>query len=317
MGTEMSAGRWVFPIAILAFFLLLVSYLAQFPAAPAPAGAQQRFWRTQPGDNVTVEFSEFYNATHAYLSFTTREDLHNASTTKRSPFGVGFDARPIRIQIPAEARAGGSTLADALLGHRINETFTTPRFERLYGDWSEYRLLNRSLGPFDLVVTIQQGDPTPGGPFNLTQYSQLWGRFLQHPLAPGDEIQCEGQRPWKCRVVALDHANGTLSYRRTVRDAQTLSPADLLSFPQGTPAPTGPLVVRFAGDQFRLDWALKVGEAFVLQSTQGDWTPGSYRIEAVGPDRVGARYAPQTRTAAHLVGETVWYEVTVLRIERE
>ena len=47
----MAAGRWVFPIAILGFFVFLVAWVAQNPATPLPGGGgADRLLRAEPGD---------------------------------------------------------------------------------------------------------------------------------------------------------------------------------------------------------------------------------------------------------------------------
>lgn len=307
----MGAGAWVFPIGVVVFLGYLVSFLAGHPATP-PA-------HVLAGDTVTLETTQFYGP--GFAAFTTREDLYSTGAIRLSPYGTGLEPEPTTVTIPSTATRTDDSIISQLIGHRLNETFTTPKVPAYYGRFAETKTLDPVVLSFPATVTIRGGDATPQGPFNYTQFVTRWSQTVGHPLRTGDTFQCESGVPWTCRAETVDARSQTISYRRIVPDGAQVSPSLVFAIAPGTPAPRSNLTVRPSGtDQYALRWMPPAGESFVLQQATASWAAGSYRVESSDESAVRVRYAPLSpgsqggAVPAHLLDQDVWFEITIVRI---
>lgn len=315
----MAPGHWVFPTAVLGFLVFFASFLYTTPATPAPESRLEQFIIAQPGDTVWVEYTQYYNLDQRFVSFTTLEDEYHAGELNLSPYGAGLDGRPTPLGLPNEPTQ--DAIIQSILGRHVNETFETEPVENLYGAWTETRDLSPRVATLPLRVDLQHGQSLGQSNFNLTQFVQTWSQFQGEPLEVGDEIPCESGRPWQCRVTAYDAGAGTLSFERTADAGQTIPARAIIQFAPGTPTPESLLMVQTAGSsQIDLVWQLSTGDAFVVARSMGDWEAGAYHIDAVGPQEAQARYAPpsgqQVSPPAHLIGQPVWFEMTIVQIDK-
>ncbi len=313
----MNPGRWVFPFAIFCFFLVLIGYVSSNPATPAPGDPTKRLLRVMPGDNVTVEMTQYYDVDHEYVAHTTRAEVYERIRDEM-PFPVGFTAQPLDVLVPERFTRSTDHPIASLLGHKIGDSITSPKFPELYGAWSQTRdisiLLVKSERHFSLNET------------RYVLFVQAGQARLGHEPQAGDVFACQPRLPLPCRVDAIDPEGRTLNYTLDVHEGDTIPLTDVVGFTEvftrGTPVPTSPFGIRNVGDAtFDLYWKLEPGDAFALGDEVVDWIPGSYLVESVTGDTATIRFRPHPTTEeaiqpAHLVGETIWFDFTIVDIER-
>lgn len=310
----MGAGGWVFPIAILVFLGYFTSFLAGHPAI-ATQGTIVR-----AGDHVEAEATQYFG--DGYVSFTSREDLYSSGALRASPFGIAFDPRPLQLDIPSGPDAARDPVLGAIIGHRINQTFQTEKLPDFYGTWTGTRIVNPELARLPVRASVRDGDPAAGGPFNFTRFVDRWSQALRHPLTAGDVIGCESGLPWSCHVDRVDAAARRIDYTRTVETGMEIPPATLLVFAPNTPTPRTNATMVLLGGEFSIRWAPAAGEAFTVAQKLGDWTPAAYRVDEVAADGVHVHEKTDYQrpgggvVPAHLIGVPVWFEFTVVKIER-
>jgi hypothetical protein len=313
----MAAGAWVFPIAILGFFGFFTGFLYTNPAEPVPLTT------VRPGMLVTVEYTEYYGE-DGYASFTTDQELYLSGQLRAGPDApVGYDPGPFVLRVPNETTPRDSDVAAALLGRRANDTFTTPIFTNYYGDFTDQRTFDRNLVTFDAMRTWRNGGPIPGGMFNYTRFVDFWSAQQNRQLRVGDEVRCEGDLPWRCRIETLDAPAGTVTFRRTLDPNASISPQFIFNIAPGTPPPAAIGIVETTDGRLALRWTPPIGQRFaVLEGPTQAWQPGAYRVDAVEPNALRMSYtreflrADNSPIPPHLIGEPVWYEITIVRIDR-
>lgn len=312
----MNPGAWVFPITIGCFAIFIGVYLAGHPATPAGAERSIRF---QPGDEVQLEYTEFFDRDRRYVSFTTDEALYASGKYIHSPYGTGHKPDPVNVAIDPTALPDDGNILSTIIGHRINETFTTPVFEKPYGDWADTRTLPRLAFAINLTVLVTNNPLTNQHDLNYTDWTLRGQALLGRPLTVGDEYQCDIRPagPWNCRVEAINPAAQTLTFRRTVAEGERID-AELL-YSLFTPnATTLWMVIHLMPDNsFQVLWDMQPPETFVLGTGPPSWPRGSYLVQSVTGDSVVVKYTPGTNNPPHLIGQDVWYEFKVVAVTRE
>lgn len=312
----MAAGRWVFPIVVLGFLAFLSGYVISTPSTPAPEAVLKRALEVEPGDNVTVEFTQYYDPARRYIAYTTLESLSESGELGQQPFPAGFDARPVLIRLDPELDKGTPAPQATLLGMRIGETQSTPLFPDLFGDWTETRTLGTLLSRSPLVET-----------HNGTAYQSLREQISDHvgrEARVGDEFPCIVALQVSCRLEALDTTAEILRIRILIDDGARFPVDDVASlrsiFSPPNLVPDNDLVARTTPQgEYELHWDVQVGDTFTITSPLGEWSAGAYRVDSAAPGTATARYAPvnaNNPTPAYLIGEIVWFEFTVVDIDR-
>jgi hypothetical protein len=166
-------------------------------------------------------------------------------------------------------------------------------------------------------VTFDRTTNLGGGrTFNLTQYLQFW-RNAGTELKEGSVYACEGPIGWTCRIVKLDTAAGSITYRREIETGAKV-PLEV-AFEGATVRAAGDATatVDEAANQFTLTWTPVVGDKFqIRQAVPGFLPAGSFWVQSVQASTFTAQYTPNAFSPIHLVGEPTWYEIVVVRINR-
>lgn len=319
----MSAGAMVFPLAILAAFGLIVSFVASHPAQPLPGDPSQRFLKVEPGDELVLEVTGYYGDQGFVFVSTQEERVQSGELKSREgPVAPQYQLPGVPYTVNGRATPASGGLDGALLGHKINATFTTPKFEPglAFGRWEGVREFNRTLDPYPLSNTFNRTTETGfGGAFNLTQYLAYWARNGYSELTVGSIFPCEGPERWPCKVVRIDASDDAITYRRDVANGQTWPITIGLEGAGAIPGIQGDAVVRVdeARGEFTLTWRPVDGDLFQLrQDVPGFLPSGTFHVQGTRGDKVLAEYSSNTRAPPHLVGQLVWYDVVVTQISR-
>lgn len=307
----MAAGAWVFPLTIVAFFVFLVGYVASNPAIPAEGSSRLR---VEPGTVVDLEYVQYYGD-EAYAARTSLADLRESGGLKASPFGVIL-TRSISLDIPQDASAA-DPIIKALLGRRAGDTVSTEPI--VVADWEETRTVSRVMTTFPATETLADGEnfSTARGnvAFDLDQALRAWSQETGGPVEVGDQVNCEPGAPWRCEITVLDRNAGTVTYRRALGAGRTIPPEPILRFWPQTPVPTSQIEPVLQGDEIALVWNVKPGDEFIIAQAAGDWDAGAYQVDSVDGLNAGVRYLAGADVLAHLVGEPVWFELTITGVE--
>lgn len=321
----MGAGRWVFPIAIFGFIIFIAGYLASTPVTPAPAIRYCDVGElcVGVGDIVTLEHIEYYNETEAFVSYTSREDLFEAGKLKQGRVPTELEPRLIQYRIPPEVATNASHPFRGMLDLKPGASFTSEKIPDLYGRWANTTTIPLNLLTLGVSQTWRDGDVTAlGTRFNYTASTELWAVQLGQPPAVNDVVPCEsGARgfPWNCRITALNPSNRTLTFQRQVREGDNWLPIAFFRFDPSTPVPNVNVTVKMQGaNRFNLNWPLTEGDTFTIAEPRPGYPTGAYEVLSVTGDSARAHYAPLRSgpTVAHLIGETVWWDFTIVDIQR-
>jgi hypothetical protein len=306
----MAAGAWVFPIGIVAFVGFLASFLVGHPATPAA------FLVVKPGDTVTYEETAFYG--DGLVAWSTREDLLASGALRVGPYGVIPKTREFQTTLPANATNITDPLLEQLVGKRVNETFRTEPRDNYYGDWQQNGTVDRTIAELPTVVTLRTGQSLGGSVFNASAFAGAQSQRLGRPLQVGDDVPCDFGT---CRIESFDASQVT--YRQVVVDGARLPLGRFIFFPDQEPQPRTQFILSQRGDdRFAVEWDTVDGDAFILRNNFGNWPPGYYRFGPRTDGSVAVQYradeaftSDRNLVPAHLIGEPVWFELTVTQIE--
>lgn len=316
----MNYGQFVFPGVILGFLVFLGSFLATTPATPAPEFPGSRFVKVQPGDVVVVEVSGFYGPYgDGFVFFSTQEE-------RRDELRVGrvepqFQTSPVSYRMSPPDVTDPPEIDQTLLGHRAGESVTTDQIPaRLaFGDWEENLTVERVVATLPGVLRFNSSTVFgPGERFNLTEYLRFWQRE-GHDLAEGYVWKCEEETLWDCRVEEILPAQNEIVLRRLVNPAEPYPVRTLF----GQIRTAGDLDWTFTGhpvdggERFSLRIDPPAGVRFQLRdSSPGLFDAGTYEVAQVTEAQLALRYSSVRESDPDLVGEPVFYELSILRIDR-
>ncbi|HLE47679.1 MAG TPA: hypothetical protein VI818_05225 [Candidatus Thermoplasmatota archaeon] len=322
----MSAGHLVFPVVIVGFIAFMGSFLIANPAMPPVSANQPTPSSTlldpsatvQLGDRVTIELTAFYGPVgQGSVFFSTEQE--RATSLPIGRIQPSLQTSPISIQVPLE-RAGPLDLPTLLLGHRVGDAYTTPLIpsDEAFGDWEEERTLSRTLANLPVEVRYDSSTFLGGEQFNASQYVEHWRRE-GIDLKPGTVWSCENEELWQCRALEADEDANVLRYQRVVTDGQAYAMSAVVAGVQvtGDFAWNVTTVVSPDGLTFDLRVDPPVGVRFQFREplTQ-EIRSGTYEVLRVDASSFQANYTTVDNTNADLVGEDIYYEVTIVRITR-
>lgn len=317
----MNPGQAVFPLAVVLAFIVIATFVASHPAVPFQGDPKLRYLRVEPGDEVVLEVTGYFGGDgHVWMSTQEERWQANEFQGREGKDPPRYQTAALSLQVRPQAASQDGTLEAALLGHRVNRTFTTPQFaaEVSAGVWEHTRTLNRTLEPYPLLVTFDASTRGFQGAFNLTQYVEFYARS-GYLLDAGVVYPCEGPERWTCVVVEINASAGSIVYRRNVKTGDQF-PAEIgLEGAPVVPRLGGTLTVTLLEKEqlFTLTWLPIVGDRFQLpQDVPGFLPSGSYEVTAVGPTTFTSQYTVNTRAPPHLIGEPVWYDIVVTSIRR-
>jgi FKBP-type peptidyl-prolyl cis-trans isomerase 2 len=307
----MSAGTLVFPTTMGLVILFIAGLTASTPATPSVTGLP-----AQPGDTLILEVSGFYDEGKVF--FSTQEERFN--DLPRGSIAPQLQSSPVEFLLDNSSKSQAGALYDVLLGRHANESFRTPVIPpaKAFGEWKEERTLPRTIATLPTVVNFD-GRTVIGQnqTFNATQYVAFW-KARGVNLTVGKAWRCEDDRLWDCKLLTLDERQNLVSYRRLVSEGAAYPVTAVISIQTG-----GDMRWNFTaqpsadGKTFALRLSPPVGVRFQFkQSLRPPFDAGTYLVLSADADTMKVRYSDVTGSNPTLVGESVYYDIVVLRILR-